>query len=131
MAQDKIKLRKKSTDSWTEIRQPESGMGYSFETTYTADTTRDQKGRLHSTAMFTVESFSYEAKNLTKLEMSTILNFVAKGKTFYMHYFSPYYGVWRTDKFYVGQGSLSIGRLRESDEKFDSLSFNIIGVTPI
>ena len=113
------------------IRQPDSGLGYNFETTYSKDSTRVQSGRLHSTPLFTVESFSYEASNLTIAEMKTILELVAKGKNFTLHYFSPYYGVWRDDKFYIGKGSLSIGCLKTDEERYESLSFNMIGVNPI
>ena len=125
MAQDHIKIND------TLIRQPDKGLGYSFETTYTEDTTRVQSGVLHASPMFTAESFSYEASYLTKAEMQTILQLVAKGKPFKLHYYSPYYGVWRDDQFYVGKGSLAIGRLTDGGELFESLSFNMVGVNPI
>jgi len=115
----------------TVIRQPDSGLGYNFETTYTKDTTRVQSGKLHASAMFTVESFSYEAHGLTIEEMKTILQLIAKGKPFTLHYFSPYYGEWRDDKFYIGKGSLAIGSLKTGEELYESLSFNMIGVNPI
>lgn len=113
------------------IRQPDEGLGYNFETTYSQDTTRVQSGRLHATALFTVESFSYIATDVTVSEMTTILKQIAKGKTFTLHYFSPYYGTWRNGWFYVGKGSLTIGRLNESGEQYESLSFNMVGVDPI
>ena len=125
MAQNYIKINN------TVIRQPDEGLGFDFETTYTEDSTRVQSGVLHSTPMFTVESLSYSASTLTVAEAKTILQFVAKGNTFTLHYFSPYYGAWRDDKFYVGKGSLEIGRLNESGERIDGLSFNLIGVNPI
>ena len=81
MAQEKI------TFNSVEIKQPEKGLGYSFETTYTDDSTRVQSGVLHTTPLFTVESFSYSAKWLTIAEMKTILQIVAKGRYFKMHYF--------------------------------------------
>ena len=115
----------------TVIRQPVSGLGYSFETNYTEDSTRVQSGTGHFTPMFTVESFSYSATGVTVQEMKTILNIIAKGGNFKLHYFSPYYGEWRDAMFYVGKGSLSIGRLNKDEELFDSLSFNMVGVKPI
>lgn len=90
-----------------------------------------QSGVLHTTPLFTVESFSYAASWLTIAEMKTILQIIAKGRYFTMHYFSPYYGAWRDDTFYVGKGSLSIGSLRADKERYTSLSFNIVGVNPI
>lgn len=125
MAQNYIKI------NGIKIRQPDKGLGYDFETTYTEDTTRVQSGVLHSTAMFTVESFSYTASFLTVAEVRTILQLIARGGTFTLHYFSPFYGTWRDDRFYVGKSSLSIGCLCEDGELFDSLSFNMVGVNPI
>lgn len=123
--------QEKITFNGVAIKQPDKGLGYDFETTYTEDSTRVQSGVLHSTPLFTVESFSYSASWLTIQEMKQILQIVAKGKSFQMHYFSPYYGKWRDDTFYVGKGSLSIGILRKDKEMFESLSFNIVGVNPI
>lgn len=113
------------------IKQPETGLGYDFETTYSKDSTRTQDGIAHFTPLFTVEKFSYSAKLLTKDEMKTILQLVAGGRYFTLHYFSPYFGVWRDDTFYVGKGSLSIGRLNENAEYFEELSFSMIGVNPV
>ena len=113
------------------IRQPDEGLGYDFETTYTEDSTRVQSGQLHVTPLFTVEAFSYSASWLTTSEMKTILEQVARGNPFRLHYFSPFFGEWRTASFYVGKGSLSIGRLIVNEERFESLSFNMIGVNPI
>lgn len=113
------------------IRQPDEGLGYDFETTYTEDSSRVQSGQLHVTPLFTVEAFSYSASWLTISEMKTILEQVARGNPFRLHYFSPFYGTWRTDDFYVAKGSLAIGRLNENNEKISSLSFSMIGVNPI
>lgn len=115
----------------TVIKQPDTGLGYSFETTYSESSTRTQDGVLHSTPLFTVEAFSYKATYVTVEEMTTILHEIAKGTNFTLHYFSPYLGTWRDDLFYVGKGSLDIGRLNESGEYYDELSFNMIGVNPI
>ena len=126
MAQELIKFNN------TVIAQPDEGLGFDFETTYTEDTTRVQSGVLHASPMFTVEAFSYEnTRGLTVSEMKTILQIIAKGGSFTMHYFSPYYGQWRNDSFYVGKGSLSVGSLSADGERFDSLAFNIIGVNPL
>lgn len=113
------------------IKQPDAGLGYDFETTYSKDSTRTQDGIAHFTPLFTVERFSYSATLLTKEEMKTILQLIAGGRYFTLHYFSPYFCAWREDTFYVGKGSLSIGRLNENAECFDDLSFNMIGVNPI
>lgn len=113
------------------IYQPDTGLGYDFETTYTEDSTRVQSGKVYATPMFTVESFSYRATWVPAAEMRKILQIAARGYPFKLHYFSPYYGRWRDDMFYVGKGSLSIGFLNATQEVFEDLSFNMIGVNPL
>ncbi len=125
MAQDYIKL------NGTVIAQPDEGLGYDFETTYTEDSTRVQSGKLHASAMFTVESLSYKATGLTAAEASAILRIVDGGRPFTLHYYSLHYGAWRDGRFYVGKGSLAIGRLNAEAETVDELRFNMIGVDPI
>lgn len=123
--QDKLKINNKV------VKQPDEGLGYSFETTYTEDSVRVQSGVAEIEPLFTVESFSYKASNLTETEMSEILQMVAKGKKYNLHYRSPYYGKWMDGVFYTGQGSLVIGSWKENEERYESLSFNMIGVNPI
>ena len=113
------------------IKQPDAGLSYDFETTYTDDSGRVMSGAAHVVPMFTVESFGYTASNLTEAEMQQILELVAKGGTYRLHYRSPYYGGWRTGNFYTGRGSLSIGSWKEDEERYESLSFNMVGVNPI
>lgn len=112
-------------------KQPDEGLGYSFETTYSDDSDRVQTGQGYFTPLFTVESYSYSASDLTLSEMSYILKQVAKGRKFKAHYLSPYEGKWKDGYFYVGKGSLKIGTWKEQEEIYDSLSFNMIGVNPI
>lgn len=125
MAQELIKI------NGVAIRQPDEGLGYGFETTYTEDTTRTQDGILHASAMFTVEALKYEASYVSAADVKRILQYIAKGQTFTLRYFSPYYGAWRDGRFYVGGGSLSIKRLNTERETFDSVSFTMTGVDPI
>ena len=125
MGQEYIKMNGKI------VTQPDEGLGYDFETTYTQDSTRVQSGTLHASAMFTVESLSYKATWLTAAEAAEILQIVARGRPFTLHYFSLYHNKWRDGRFYVGKGSLSIGTLTEDNEMMDELSFNMIGVEPI
>jgi hypothetical protein len=113
------------------IKQPDQDMGYDFQVTHTEDSGRLTNGVAHVVPMFTSESFSYTASHVSIAEMREILQIIAKGAIFRMHYFSPYYGTWRDDQFYVGQGSLHIGRLNASEEWYEDLSFTIIGVNPL
>lgn len=114
-----------------EIYQPDEGLKYSFETTYTSDSTRVQTGSAKFTPMFTVEQLSYSAKDIPAKDASDILKMIAKGHAFTLHYFSTYYGIWRDGKFRVAKGQLSIGTLKEGEEKLSSLSFNMTGEEPI
>ncbi len=125
MAQERIKI------NGTEIRQPDEGLGYAFETTYTDDTARTQGGVLHASAMFTVEALTYTASYVTAHDMKRILGYIAKGQTFTLRYFSPYYGCWRDGRFYVGRGDLKIRRLNAEAEVFESITFTMTGVDPI
>lgn len=123
--QDTIKI------NGIEIWQPDKDLVSGFETTFTADSTRVQSGVMHATPMFTVEQFSYVATDIPIDKSSKILKMIIHGHPFTLHYFSPYYGMWRDDTFRIGKGSLSIGTLKEDEEKLTSLSFNMTGDNPI
>ena len=65
-------------------------------------------------------------------EATKILQMVAKGYRFTLHYFSPYYGVWRDAPFYVGQTqNIAIGELSDDRKILSSLEFNMTGVNPL
>ena len=123
--QDMIKINN------VEIFQPDEGLQYNFETTYTGDSGRVQTGDAMITPMFTVEQLGYTATDVPIDKASEILQMVAKGNVFKLHYFSAFYGVWRDAKFYVGKGQLSVGSLKKGEEKLKSLSFNMTGKEPL
>lgn len=114
-----------------QITQPDEGLGYSFETVFTEDSKRAQSGKLHASAMYTVESLSFNVSFLTFAQAQQILQIVARGENFALRYPSLYYGEWRDAEFYVKNGSLKIGRVNAGQESVDGLSFQMIGVTPI
>ena len=115
-----------------EIKQPDSGsLGVSFDTTYTDDSGRIMSGVAVATPLFTVEAYSYKATDLTLQEMSQILQIIDKGKPFTVRYLSAHYGKWRTDEFYVGKGTLTVGSWEVSEERYYELSFNLVGVNPL
>lgn len=114
-----------------DIRQPLEDMKYSFATTYSEDTSRSQAGPLHMTPLFTVEQLSFELKNLTLDEASTIIKMIVKGQKFTLHYYSIYYNTWKDGIFYVGEGEMTIGSLDVKSSKISSLTFNTTGVNPI
>lgn len=114
-----------------EIWQPDQDLSYNFETTYSEGSTRTQSGIGRFTPLFTVEQLGYEATGIPVAAASAILQMIAKGTNFTLHYFSPYYGAWRDGTFYVGQGSIQIRTLEDDHERLSSLSFNMTGVNPI
>lgn len=122
--------QEKITINGIAFRQPDEEMPYDFETTYTEDSARVISGPLHDTPLFTVERFTYSVSRISAEEMSKLLqNIVAQH--FMLHYFSPYYGTWRDDEFYVGKGSLKIRRVIKDSEHYSGISFNMVGVNPI
>lgn len=125
MAQNRIKINN------TVIYQPDEDLGYAFETTYSEDTARVISGKLNATPLFTVERLSYSASNIPVSEAAAILQRVAKGQKYDLYYFSPYYGTWREAKFYTPSGSIQIKRLKQNQEFYSNLSFDMTGVNPL
>ena len=105
-----------------------------WATTYTEDSGRVMSGQALLDPLFTVESFNAEWGKLTYREVSDLLKLIVptpSSPNFELHYFSPYYGEWRTNKFYVGQGTIKLRTLKDYDESYKGLSCNFIGVNPI
>lgn len=102
-----------------------------FASTSTEDSGRTIDGKMHNTVIFTAESFNVEFQSLTMEQMRNLLHqFVGKG-SFTMHYLSPYYGAWRDADFYVAEGSMEVGTIEDGGERWDSLSFSVVGVDVI
>lgn len=114
-----------------DIFQPDENLGYSFETTYTEDSTRLQNGVANFVPMFTVEQLSYVATDIPVEKATEILQQIDKGQSFTLHYYSIHYGTWRDGTFRVGKGNLSIGSLEKGYSKLSSLSFNMTGDEPL
>ena len=124
--QDKIRM------NGIEIFQPDADLAYNFETTYTSDSTRLQSGEANFNTMFTAEQLGYSATEIPMEEATRILQIVAKGEPFTLHYFSLYYGGWRDAPFRVGKsGNLTIGSLENGNETLSMLSFNMTGENPL
>lgn len=124
MAQQTIKINGKT------IHQPDS-FKFSFATTSTEGSERLMSGEMYNEPMFTVESYAYEGSDISVSDMSSLLQMIVNQRKVQLYYFSVYYGRWREAPFYVTQGSVDIGTLKEGEEKYKSLSFNIIGVNPL
>lgn len=113
------------------IYQPDKDMGYNLETTYSEGSNRTQFGKALLTPLFTVEQYSYEASNVPVIEANKILKVIAKGKTFSLYHWSLYHMEWRTDPFYVGKASLTIGEISPDLKIVSKISFNMQGVNPL
>lgn len=92
---------------------------------------RTQFGKALLTPLFTVEQYSYEASNVPVVEANKILKIIAKGKTFNLYHWSLYHMAWRTDPFYVGKASLTIGEISQDLKFVSKISFNMQGVNPL
>lgn len=125
MTQDRMKINN------IPIWQPDTGLQYSTETTYTEDSTRAMNGIGYFSPLFTVEQLAYSATNIPQKEVSVILQQIDRGQTFTLHYFSMHHGKWRDDTFYVGKGQYNVGSWKTGEEYIESLSFNMTGVNPI
>lgn len=113
------------------IYQPDKDMGYNLETTYSEGSNRTQFGKALLTPLFTVEQYIYEASNVPVVEANKILKIIAKGKTFNLYHWSLYHMAWRTDPFYVGKASLTIGEISPDLKFVSKISFNMQGVNPL
>lgn len=115
------------------IKQPDS-FAPNWATTYTEDSERVMTGKAYLDPLFTVESYSFEVADLSSKEAKEILQRIVPrpGKaTFKLTYFSWFYGEWRTDEFYVGQGSMDIQTLKEDYERLERISCDMIGVNTL
>lgn len=113
------------------IFPPDKDMTYNFETTYSEGSNRTQFGKALLTPLFTVEQYGYEASNVPVEEANKILKSIVKGQTFNLYHWSLYHLTWRTDQFYVGKGSYTIGEVSEDGKYISKLSFNMQGVNPL
>lgn len=112
------------------IWQPDKDLGWSYETTYTPDSTTTQDGVGHFTEMFTKESFSYSATHVPVAEWTKISRMIV-GKKFDLYAWNPHFGKWMTMRCYVGKGTLNIGNLEDGNESYSSISFNMVDLIPL
>ena len=115
-------------DGWS-AKQPNE-FTWRFETTSTEDSGRSMSGFAMITPLFTVEAFEIEYTGLTIAQAKTLLLAIVqrpKKPYFTMHYFSPYFGVWRNAQFYVGDGTLEVRTLRDGNEIMQTISFSAVG----
>lgn len=119
-------MQKKILFNGVEIAQP---IEYkpNLATTSTEDSDRDQSLVMNNTPIGTVVSYSLKWEDLTAEEVSQILSQVLNKSSFSVHYFDIISGQWKTDEFYANNFSASAFSLKEGEEGYDELSFNIVG----
>lgn len=123
MAQNRI-----AVDGWSTV-QP-TKFDYNFQTTSSEDSGRVMSGRANISPLFTVEAFDVTYEDLTPAQASALLKKIVQRPSkpyFSLYYFSPYYGNWRTDQFYVGEGSLNVRTLKEGEEMMAQISCSFVG----
>ena len=126
MAQDKY-----SFDGYTPTRQP-STVQSMWATTSTSDSGRNQFGYMTNKPLFSNEAFkvSFE-ENLYEPDMSHILQAITGKSSFSFHYYSPYYGAWRTAQFYVANIDASNVMVKDGREFLAGLSFQVTAINPL
>lgn len=96
-------------------------------TTSTEDSERDMGMDMHNTPIGTVESYSLRWSWLTTKELSDILSEVLNKESFTVHYLDVITGKWEDREFYASNYSISAKSLKDGEECWEELSFNIIG----
>ena len=123
--------QERMTMNGIEIWQPDTGLKYSTETTFTQGSFRAMNGIGYFDPLFTVEQLGYVATNVPQPEVTKILQIIDNAKKFTLHYFSMHYGKWKDGIFHVGQGNYDVGSWKVGEEYVKSLSFNMTGVYPL
>lgn len=100
-------------------------------TTSTEDSDRTQDLVMHNTPMGTIQSYSFEWGPILPEEAAKIVRQTLNKSSFTLRYLSFISGKWETGQFYAS--NYSPGSLKTIDGvfKWESLSFNVIGVNPI
>lgn len=100
-------------------------------TTSTEDSDRTQDLVMHNTPMGTIQSYSFEWQSIDPEEASKIIGQTLNRSSFSLRHFSPVSGRWETALFYAT--NYKPGALKTIDGvlKWESLSFNVIGINPV
>lgn len=114
-----------------EIWQPDQDLAWDYQKTYTQDSGRTQDGVGHFTKMFTIQSFAYRASHVPVAEWTKISQMIILEEYFDLYAWNPHFGKWMTHRCYVGEGTLNIGTLEEGNERYSSISFNMVDNVPL
>lgn len=101
-------------------------------TTSTEDSDRVQKKlTMHNTPIGTIESYSFEWKNIEPKEAAKIVKQIKDQAKYRLRYLSASTGEWEVNEFYTT--NYDFGTLKMANGKFvwESLSFNSISITAL
>ena len=103
----------------------------SMATTSTEDSDRTQDLIMHNTPMGTVESYSFAWQNIDPGEAAKIVQQIKNKSKYKLRYLRADTGQWTVGYFYTS--NYSFGTLKTVDGvlKWESLSFNAVGVNPV
>lgn len=100
-------------------------------TTSTEDSDRTEDLVMHNTPMGTIESYSFEWKYIEPEEAAKIISQTLNKRNFSLRYLSFVSGKWETGQFYASNYNPGSLRISNGKEKWESLSFNVVGVYPV
>lgn len=109
----------------------ENGYTVQITTTSTDDSDRTQDLVMHNTPIGSVGSYGLKWSDLTKEEVALILSQVLDKPSFSAHYFDVKTATWKDANFYATTFNVTPINLKESEERIEEISFNIIGINPI
>lgn len=103
----------------------------SAATTSTDDSDRTQDLVMHNTPMGTIESYSFEWRDITTKEAALIYQQIKNKSQYKLRYMSADTGEWETGYFHTS--NYSFGTLKKSNGKdaWESFSFNAIVINPV
>lgn len=115
------------------VAQPDEENGYSavLATTSTDDSDRDMSLVMHNTPIGTVIGYDLKWTWITAAEAAEILQQVVNKSQFTMHYFDIYDAQWKDGLFYASNFNSPAFSLREGEEYWSELSFNVRGIYPL
>lgn len=103
----------------------------SLATTSTEDSDRTQDLVMHNTPMGTIESYSFEWKNISPADAAVIVQQIKNRSEYTLRYLSASAGQWRVNRFYTSNYTFGTLKLVNGIEVWESLSFNAVSIEPL
>lgn len=121
--QDRIKFNDK------DIVQPdEDGYSAILATTSTEDSDRSISGKMHNTPLFTVHGYNLKWSNIKASAAAQILQQWVGKSSCKVHYFDIMTATWKDGHFYAANFNAPSKSIKDGEECWDSLSFDIRSV---